>query len=156
MASGVINWFQDKEYGNWVKVGKAQQCTARGLGKFCKDVMEPYHRQLIQTLPRTRCYGTCGRRNPDKECVGQRNLWKKHLTRGSQPFWFNCDMSKWEASYWELAKVFMMEGQPATANGPNTTDPIGIFHLIMQCDLFDPSISNRQCVSDVSKYVCYL
>ena len=96
------------------------------------------------------------RRNPDKECVGQRNLWKKHLTRGSQPFWFNCDMSKWEASYWELAKVFMMEGQPATANGPNTTDPIGIFHLIMQCDLFDPSISNRQCVSDVSKYVCYL
>jgi len=99
------------------------------------------------------CISCCRRRNPCKECVGRRDLWKKHLTRGSQPFWSNCDLSKWETSYWELAKVFMAGGQPATATGPNSTDPIGIFNLIMQCDLFDPSISNRQCVSDVSKYI---
>ena len=55
--------------------------------------------------------------------------------------------------------MYMKGGQPATATGPNTTDPIGIFQLLLQCDLFDFSISNKQHVDDVSKYIinitCY-
>ena len=60
-GSAVLPRFRDKEYVNWVKVGQALKCTARGLGKFCKDRMIQYHQQLLGllTLPR-RCPGTCG------------------------------------------------------------------------------------------------
>ena len=46
----------------------------------------------------------------------------------------------------------MGAGQPTSATGPNTTDPIGIFQLMINCDLFVPLISTIQLVNEVSCY----
>jgi len=93
---------------------------------------------------------------PCADCHRRRQRWirdiRRHTVGTFRPSLKNADQSKWETDYWEIAKVYMGAGQPTSATGPNTTDPIGIFQLIINCDSFVNLVSTIQLVNDVSCY----
>lgn len=144
------NRYSNKEFLTFLKVGETLYCARDALCEFCERVMTEFHQYILtkHNIDKERSYTNhnCGNRKIkgfalDGKCESGicSNMLKevrKETRKGFNPYWGNTDLQKWPANSWEIAKIFMGQGQKPQNKGPLDTDSSGIFHLILNCERF--------------------
>ncbi|KAI0225165.1 hypothetical protein LSAT2_023924, partial [Lamellibrachia satsuma] len=139
--------FRRPVYIRWLKVGQGLQCCAEGLTDFCTDVIDNFHKSLKQL------HGVCTSPSTAKNIVydKKKKCWTVTCACGVCDRWFqsvklekaaaqfcwnNTNLQDWSLRPWQLAKVFMGQGQDPTSHDPVDTDPAGFLQLILNCKQF--------------------
>ena len=88
-------------------------------------------------------------------CAARRQDWEddiySQLTPGANANLTNSDQSLWFNDAWQIARVFMGSGREASTAGCGDT-----IALVLNCKLFDTSISNRQSFEEASNAIYLL
>ena len=88
-------------------------------------------------------------------CAARRLDWEddiySQLTPGANANLTNSDQSLWFNDAWQIARVFMGSGREASTAGCEDT-----IALVLNCKLFDSSISNRQSFERASSAIYLL
>ena len=63
----------------------------------------------------------------------------------------NIDVARCQADPWEIAKLFMGRGDDESRTSAATTDPSGLFQLVLNCQLFNDCVHNRDSFERVSE-----
>ena len=88
-------------------------------------------------------------------CAARRRDWKddiySQLTPGANANLTNSDQCQWFNDAWQIARVFMGLGREASTAGCGDT-----IELVLNCKLFDSSISNRQSFERASSAIYVL
>ena len=146
-TSHAVARFRRSDYINWLKVGQGLQCCAEGLIDFCTNVIDSFHSSLIAQ------YGVCTFPNTAKNIIYDRGnrCWKVTCPCGVCDSWFrsialekatgqfswkNTELQDWPLHPWQLAKIFMGQGQDSTSHDPADTDPAGFLQVILNCKKF--------------------
>ncbi|KAK2173623.1 hypothetical protein NP493_862g01003 [Ridgeia piscesae] len=136
-----IDRFRDPLYINWLKAARALFCTAEGIRDFCERHMKEYQKDVISRLkcPTDTCTGGTGL------CKDCEVLWKKELTSQihtkTSPCWKNANVTIWDSSAWEVAKVYMTHGQKKVRSAAET-DVVGLMQLVHTCGWFNSLVTN--------------
>ena len=88
-------------------------------------------------------------------CVARRRDWEydiySQLTPGANANFTDSDQCQWFNDAWQLGRVFMGSGREASIAGCGDT-----IALVLNCKLFDSSISNRQSFEKASSAIYLL
>ena len=88
-------------------------------------------------------------------CAAWRRDWEEdiytQLTPGANANFTNSDQSQWFKDAWQIAKIFMGSGREASTAGCGDT-----IALVLNCKLFERSISNRQSFEEASSAIYLL
>ena len=89
-------------------------------------------------------------------CTACIDLWKKELKANirtkTSPCWKNADMTNWDTSAWEVAKVYMTHGQLLVTSAAET-DVVGLMQLVHTCDWFTSFVKHMKSFEIVSIHV---
>ena len=89
------------------------------------------------------------------DCV---KLWKTELIyqiptkpngHRTSPCWNNAEVTKWDTSAWEVAKVYMTHGQQLVTSTAET-DVVGLMQLVHTCGWFSRFVKNVKSFEIVS------
>ena len=160
MASPTLqDRFSDREYINRVKVDLALNCVARGLTPFCETVIRELHETLKSEHGKTQCSAGCTAKRICKKhgikhwsisCLDNIcNKWLDGIVpelATSQYTWRNSIVHDWPAEPWQLAKVFMGEGQDLSNIDPDQTDALGLLQLMINCKKFHDRLDKGKAI----------
>ena len=137
---------QDPGYKAWIKAGLCLSFAKAGLENFADQSSKTFHQAVLNKLRNSgnpSCNGVCnhasirgGKVSCCNNCHGfvdaidQQN---QKSFRFEQRNWDNSDIQLWPNDPWEMAKVFMNQGQKATQRSPVDTDLSGILNFIDHC-----------------------
>ena len=159
----------DPEYGYWVKAGICLQYTKEGLEDFVTNTCLQFHANVLANLTSSAItnpvHPVCGVKIKrqrlvtvcqDPYCQGflnaviQEGLDPNHVFTIRHGNLANSDVSLWHSHPYELAKLFMNQGQAAAQTGPAQTDLNGLMNFIDHCKIPSSQISSRRLIKEVS------
>ena len=155
---------QDLGYKDWIKAGLCLSFAKEGLKDFAVDRSKQFHKAVLDTLKRNgnpSCNGICnhatinwGRVSCCNNCqafVDEIDQQNQKSFKFKQHNWKNSDMTLWLTNPWEMAKVFMNDGQKPTQRSPVDTDLSGILNFIDHCVVAKRSIVNTHNIAKVKE-----
>lgn len=155
--------YNDPNYKNWLKVGRALQLTAKAMTPFCTDVIKSFHNSLKISIGSNVCSSGCTSRDIKKKSItcGSNvcNRWLSGIVpelATSQFSWHNTTVDQWPVAPWQIGKIFMGAGQDETNTNPLKTDPAGILQLTINCKQFDQHFTNKDKVKKVCSHSCFV
>ena len=156
---------QDPGYINWVKAGLCLIHTKEGLEEFADNESNELHGNILAHLlpntghslgraciSKTKLMTTCG----DAYCqsfataVIQEGIDPNHKFTIGKPNLANTDAGQWHSQPWELAKLFMNQGQLPTQTQPSQTDLSGIINFLTHCRVPRNHVTNVKLFDEVS------
>lgn len=165
--------YSHEEFLMFLKAGETLYCARDALSDFCKRVMDEFQHDMLRKckidpnieylkhtckskdikrnrLPYACLDGICNKMLTEVEKA------KLIVNDSKSVFWSNTDLRKWPTDSWEIAKVFMGQGQKAENKGPDQTDSSGIFHLILHCDRFKKYNISEKATQEVKTNLPFL
>ena len=153
----VIGQLNDVEYINWLKAARAVHRTAEGLRSFCGREMSTFHNSLVTHCGSTQCDMPCTNAdivysggNWSISCGSSSRVCSQWLARimanrswgGITLTFDNSNINEWPIEPWQVAKLFMAQGQNLTVS-PNDTDVSGILQLLTNCKHFRVTLRKK-------------
>ena len=153
----IIGRMNDAGYKCWLLAGQALKHMKQGLEGHANDVITSFHKDLLQShSPKTCSHVECVSKNiifsggpPDfwkfkKSCPAQVcDKWLSDIAQELQNvkasknvYWNNSVVSRWPEDSWEVAKVFMEQGQRSTNSSPTECDVSALLVLMTNCKKF--------------------
>ena len=166
-GSPVVGLLNDPAYIRWLKATRALDLTVDVLRNFCDIEMKKLHRVLVIKGGGTPCIGTCS--FSDAQCVwgdwsitcpnGVCSKWLIEInqmrTRTSTKLTMkNADIRQWPVQYWQVAKVYMGQGQVRSSVKSSDTDGSGLIQLVSNCKHFAKTVDKAKAKA-VSIYLFY-
>ncbi|KAI0212913.1 hypothetical protein LSAT2_002116 [Lamellibrachia satsuma] len=152
----VIGQLNDVDYINWLKAAKAAHCTVEGLRSFCRSEMIAFHNSVVTLLGSTQCSVPCtnadlvyGKGNLSIVCnSGVCSKWLAKIVANLPYVGFkltvnNSNINKWPIEPWQVAKLFMAQGQDPASVSSNDTDISGILQLLTNCKHFSAAVRKK-------------
>ena len=168
-----MNRFLEQGYSNRIKLDLALNRVAEGLAPFCKTVMDEFQEEVMKGKPfeGKSCNAGCkAKTKPKRQCTrGTFNMvincpndicnkWLEGihpeiLTR--QYSFENTKESEWPTESWQLAKIFMGEGQDKSNVDPHNTDAAALLQLMINCRKFKSRVDQNKAkkVTIYSKFI---
>ena len=159
---------QDTDYKFWMKGGLCLAFVKQGLEKFADERSQKLHNYVKSALPNncTAFHNLCGHVNKvsfDKTlkkwtlgCCSDCDAYTDVLVRlysshGSlkQNNWKNTNVQLWPYDHWNMAKIYMNEGQKPFQTISKDTDLIGILNFLENCSIPKVDIQNAHLLSEV-------
>ena len=159
----------DPEYRYLVKAGICLLYIKEGLEDFVTNTSLQFHQNVLDNLTRSAianpgqpvCGVNINRQRlvticHDPYCQGFLNAVIKEGLDPNQPFTLrhgnlaNSDVSLWHSHPYELAKLFMNQGQAAAQTSPAQTDLSGLVNFIDHCKVPCSKISSRRLIEEVT------
>ena len=162
----------DPDYQNWVKAGICLLYTKDGLEDFVDSTTQQLHQNVIANLKRhvgaqtgqavcgikfhrQQLVNTCN----DRYCQVFLNAVTQEGLDPTHPFTLrpgnlgNSNTSLWHSHPYELSKLFMNAGQPATQSGPAETDLSGLINFMEHCRVPSSQITSLHLLKEVSTLI---
>ena len=151
----IVGQLNDKEYIHWLKATQALTLTVTVLRNFCDTEMQTLHGQLVSQCGSTQCSDSCSAQHVTKQLTiptchtGVCSTWlsaiKQERTQSNTRLIVqNSDINQWPIEYWQVAKLFMNQGQDPASALPSDTDASGILNLIQNCKHFANTIDSTK------------
>ena len=156
--AAVIGQLNSPAYINWVKAARALHCTVEVLRLVCDVKMNTFHQSLVGLHGSTRCSGPCTSGNivfdpvrhhwsvvcPSNVC----SQWLTSIVSGRawpqvRLTFANSNIEDWPVEAWQIAKVYMAQGQDTAATSSSDTDASGLLQLITNCGQFGSSLRKK-------------
>lgn len=141
--------WESEDYKNYLKVIEALLYVRDGLGPFSKRIISEFQSEILtkcKIVPEECKTTTCRFKNIKNkklqpECLSLCSaILKEILSNIRRPKGNIClknsKIHKWSVDAWEIAKVYMGEGQKANT-GPQKSDSAAIIQLIANCKCFE-------------------
>ncbi|XP_035691441.1 NLR family CARD domain-containing protein 4-like isoform X1 [Branchiostoma floridae] len=143
--------FNNPGYKNWLRVGIALLTTRDGLTNVTEQAAKELQAELKTKLGDSVQNCTCNPKSRGcKDCDPWRDELKKYYTGDANRIgWTNCTPNKWRKEPWEVAKVFMLKGQPADNTGPEKSDPSALLNFLVFCNYCRKYISKVEPLKNV-------
>ena len=151
-----VDRFNDPGYINRVKLDMALQYVAEGLSPFCKDVIDNFRNEMMTSLKSTTCAAGCKikRRRIRTDATSgwyiDCNICHKWLDCVFQQIdkhefsWKNSKVSEWSTNSWQLAKIFMANGQDSSNVDHAKTDALALLQLMTNCKKFKTRVDDLE------------
>ena len=151
---------QDPDYINWVKAGLCLIHTKSVLEEFAEAASQSLHQSILKNIVPTYASAAqpiCGvniaRQKLIPICSDPycQNFIKEVINNGFDPNhaftvnrWNlgNCDTGQWHSHHWQVAKLFMNNGQEPTHVHPKETDMSGIINFLSHCKIPRNAVTN--------------
>lgn len=172
MTDGILERrYSNEKFLMFLKAGETLYCARDALSPLCKRVMDEFQQDMLKKLnidPNKKYEHTCESKDisqyrvkfcTDGICNGMLKEVEKakvEVNRSKSVFWGNTDLRKWPTDSWEIAKVFMGQGQKPENKSPYQTDSSGIFHLILHCDRFKKYNISEKATKEVKTNLPFL
>ncbi|KAL3831900.1 hypothetical protein ACJMK2_023594 [Sinanodonta woodiana] len=157
----------DPQYNNWLKCFWALDCLTESLHNYTSPRVRRLFNNVEQNVKivlgsRYQCNACSCNGIRQRNCTGDWsincincicNVWLQEiLSQHDDPKsktinWGNADITKWSTEPWEIAKIYMTNGQRNKTDLPKELDCAALLSLIKYCKEFRPV--NVQLVSDV-------
>ena len=154
----------NQDYKNWVKAALCLHLVKEGLEDLADERSKDFHRQVLQDAGGSHsvchterisfdnntgtiscCHPYCQQFVNAISDLGI-DLNKRFRFRNNLK---NCDVRLWHSEHWELAKIFMNDGQTSVQKTPRDTDLSGIINFLSHCKVAAAAISNIHIISQV-------
>lgn len=157
---------RDTGYKYWMKAGLCLAFVKQGLERFADERSKRLHNYVkisLQNKPAFNKVCTGGKILFDKNnmkftlnCCCHCEVYIEEFERFTSPSfkikqgnWKNSNVQLWPNSPWEMAKIYMNEGQKSSQKNSTDTDLCGILNFIENCSLPKVDIQNVENVSKV-------
>ena len=156
--AAVIGQMNSPDYINWLKAARALHCTVEVLRPFCETTMNTFHQSLVRLHGSTRCSGPCTSANivfdpvrhnwsvacPSNVC----SQWLSSIVTerawpGVRLTFEKSNIEEWPVEAWQIAKVYMAQGQDPATTSSSHTDASGLLQLITNCRQFKASLRKK-------------
>ena len=157
----------NQDYKNWVKAALCLDLVKEGLEDLADGRSKDFHRQVLQAAQ-------LGIGHPpgckqsisfvgNTITISCRHQYCQQFVNAifdleidlRKSFRFrkkklkNCDVQLLHSEHWELAKIFMNDGQTSVQKTPRDTDLSGIINFLSHCKVAAAAISNIHIISQV-------
>ena len=159
---------QNPDYINWVKAGLCLIHTKSGLHDFADAASQSLHQSILANIIpalASAAQPVCGisirRHNLFTTCahpycqgfltaVINNGIDPTHTFTVKHGNLSNCDVGQWHAHHWQVAKLFMNQGQLPTQVNPSETDMSGIINFLSHCKVSRNMMTNVLLLDKVS------
>ena len=162
---------QNPDYINWVKAGLCLIHTKSGLDDFADTASQSLHQSVLTNIIpafASAAQPVCGisirRQNLITICAHPycQGFLAAVIIKGIDPIHpftvrpgnlANCDVGQWHNNHWEVAKLFMNQGQLPTQVNPSETDLKGIVNFLSHCKVPRNMVRNVFLLDEVSSFI---
>ena len=159
---------RNPDYINWVKAGLCLIHTKSGLHDCADTASQSLHQSILNNIipalasaPQP-VYGISIRRQnlittcTNPYCQGflaaviNNGIDPTHTFTVRPSNLSNCDVGQWHSRHWQIAKLFMNQGQLPTQVNPSETDLSGIVNFLSHCKVPRNMVTNVLLLNEVS------
>ena len=159
---------RNPDYINWVKAGLCLIHTKSGLHDCADTASQSLHQSVLNNIIPTLASAAqplCGisirRQNLITTCAHQycQGFLAAVINNGIDPTHTftvrpgnlsNCHVGQWHSHHWQIAKLFMNQGQLKTQVNPTEADMSGIINFLSHCRLPRSTVTNLLLLDEVS------
>uniref|UniRef100_A0A8C4SDG2 Uncharacterized LOC114650257 n=1 Tax=Erpetoichthys calabaricus TaxID=27687 RepID=A0A8C4SDG2_ERPCA len=146
--------FQDAEYKNWLKTTLCLQLLRGGLSQFLETETGIFHDKLLSALSAQSCQNNCQINSRGNQFIKVPNLcpvcnnWIReilshHNNNKGRIYWNNCTPYCWAKEKWEVAKVYMPNGN-TKHSAVNEFDISAVLNYMSNCKHFTNMVKNTR------------
>ena len=163
---------QNPDYKNWIKAGLCLIHAKAGLEDFADRESQLLYQNILTNLTRASiatpghpvCGITINRQKLVNTCVHpycqcfltaviQEGIDPHHPFTIRPANLANTDIRQWHSHPWELAKLFMNQGQLPTQTSPSQTDLSGILNFLSHCKVPRNQVTNVLLIDEVRRVI---
>ena len=159
---------QNPDYINWVKAGLCLIHTKAGLDDVADTASKLLHQSVLTNIipayasvAQPVCGISIRRQNLTTTCAHQyckgflaavtyNGIDPQHAFTIRPGNLANCNVGQWHNRHWEVAKLFMNQGQLPTQVNPSETDMSGIINFLSHCKVSRNTVTNVLLLDEVS------
>lgn len=161
---------KDPAYKHWVKTGLCLALVKEGLEEYAEIKSKEFHDVVLASVAKIQTYQTAicdneritfDNNNNGKIACNHafcQGFLNEVVNLGIDPTMKftirkanieNCDVKLWPTDHWELAKLFMNQGQKACQTNPSQTDLSGVLNFLEHCKVPRNGVQNAQHIDEV-------